>query len=215
MRQTDGRIIAGGILIGLGVLFFVQSLAGADFIGLGGLWGVIFGIAGFGFLYVYLRDRSQWWAVIPALPLLGLAALLLLGDVAPGVRDVFGGALFLGSISLAFWIVYWIRRDFWWAIIPGGVVATLAVIALLSNILPGGETGSVLFLGIGLTFLILYFLPSDRGHQPWAIIPGGILVVFAGLIGLAFGAASRFLWPLLLIAAGAFLVFRSMRSSPG
>ena len=32
-----------------------------------------------------------------------------------------GGALFLGSIGLAFWVIYFVRRDFWWAVIPGGV----------------------------------------------------------------------------------------------
>jgi hypothetical protein len=90
-----------------------------------------------------------------------------------------------------------------------GAVATVAD-ALLSSVLPGGEVSAILFLGIGLTFLVLYFLPADRGHQPWAIIPGGILIIMAALAGLAFGTAGRFVWPILLMAGGAFLVFRAL-----
>jgi hypothetical protein len=215
MRQTDGRIIGGALLIALGILFYLQTLGRISFIGFAGVFGVLFGIAGLAFLYVFVRDRNQWWAILPGLPLLGVSGLLLLDDLAPSISDVFGGALFLGLVSLAFWLVYWVRRDFWWAIIPGGAVATVAVIALLSGVLPGGEVSAILFLGIGLTFLVLYFLPADRGHQPWAIIPGGILIIMAALAGLAFGTAGRFVWPILLMAGGAFLVLRALRSSPG
>jgi len=213
MQRTDGRAIAGALLIGLGLLLFLQSLGRIDFFGFSTLWGLIFGVAGLGFLYVFLRDRSQWWVVFPGLPLLGASGLLLLNQLVPSVMDLIGGALFLSMVSLAFWLVYWVRRDFWWAIIPGGAVATVALIALLSNVVPAAETSPVLFLGIGLTFLSLYFLPTSCGRQTWAVIPGGILIVMAGLTGIAFGSAGRYLWPLLLIAGGGFLVLRAMRSS--
>ena len=214
MQRTDGRAIAGALLIGVGLLLFLQSLGRIEFSGFATLWGVIFGVSGLAFLYVFLRDRRQWWAVFPGLPLLGASGLLLLNDLAPSVRDLFGGALFLSLVSLSFWLVYWVRRDFWWAIIPGGTLATLAVIALLSNVMPGAESSAVLFLGIGLTFLVLCFLPPGGGRQPWAIIPGGILIVMAALTGIAFGTVGRYLWPVLLIAGGGYLVLRAMRSSP-
>ena len=90
----------------------------------------------------------------------------------------------------------------------------MAVIALLSNLLPGAEASAVLFLGIGLTFMALYSLPSDRGRQPWAVIPGGILILIGGITGVAFGSVARYLWPLVLMAGGGFLVFRALRTSP-
>ena len=34
MRQTDGRIIGGALLVALGILFFLQSLGRIDFVGL-------------------------------------------------------------------------------------------------------------------------------------------------------------------------------------
>jgi hypothetical protein len=166
------------------------------------------------FLYAFLRDREQWWAIFPAMPMLGIAALMLLNAIAPALAGVIGGGLFLGLVSLGFWMVYYVRRDFWWAIIPGGAVGTTAVIALLANIVPAAETTALMLMGVGLTFLVLYFLPEGRGRQPWAIIPGGILIIIAALTGIAFGTMARFFWPLLFILGGLFLVLRSRKSTP-
>ena len=214
MRTIDARVVGGVLLIGFGLLFFLQTLGVTQGLGSGFLWGVLFGAAGLLFLYAFLRDREQWWAIFPAMPMLGIAALMLLDAVAPAVSAVIGGALFLGLVSLGFWMVYYVRRDFWWAIIPGGAVGTTAVIALLANIVPAAETTALMLLGIGLTFLVLYFLPEGRGRQPWAIIPGGILIIIAALTGIAFGTMARFFWPLVFILGGLFLVLRSRKSTP-
>ena len=214
MRTIDARVVGGVLLIGFGLLFFLQSLGVTQALGSGFLWGVLFGAAGLLFLYAFLRDREQWWAIFPAMPMLGIATLMLLDAIAPAVSAVVGGALFLGLVSLGFWMVYYVRRDFWWAIIPGGAVGTTAVIALLANIVPAAETTAVMLMGIGLTFLVLYFLPEGRGRQPWAIIPGGILIIIAALTGIAFGTMARFFWPLVFIIGGLFLVLRSRKSTP-
>jgi hypothetical protein len=214
MRTIDARVVGGVLLVGFGLLFFVQSLGLLQGLGSEFLWGVLFAAAGLLFLYAFLKDREQWWAILPAMPMLGVGALLLLDALAPAVSAVIGGALFLGLVSLGFWVVYSVRRDFWWAIIPGGVVATMAVIALLANVMPAAETTALMLLGIGLTFLVLYFLPEDRGRQPWAIIPGGILIIIAALTGIAFGTMARFFWPLVFILGGLYLVLRSRKSTP-
>ena len=214
MRTIDARVVGGVLLIGFGILFFLQTLGVTQALGSGFLWGVLFGAAGLLFLYAFLRDREQWWAIFPAMPMLGIAALMLLDAIAPAVSAVVGGALFLGLVSLGFWMVYYVRRDFWWAIIPGGAVGTTAVIALLANIVPAAETTALMLMGVGLTFLVLYFLPEGRGRQPWAIIPGGILIIIAALTGIAFGTMARFFWPLLFILGGLFLVLRSRKSTP-
>jgi len=214
MRTIDARVVGGVLLIGFGLLFFLQTLGVTQALGSGFLWGVLFGAAGLLFLYAFLRDREQWWAIFPAMPMLGIAALMLLDAIAPAVSAVVGGALFLGLVSLGFWMVYYVRRDFWWAIIPGGAVGTTAVIALLANIVPAAETTALMLMGVGLTFLVLYFLPEGRGRQPWAIIPGGILIIIAALTGIAFGTMARFFWPLVFILGGLFLVLRSRKSTP-
>jgi hypothetical protein len=215
MRTYDARVVGGVLLVGFGLVFFLQSMGILPALGSQFLWGLIFAAAGFAFLYAFLRDREQWWALFPAMPLLGLAGLMLLDVLAPAVSAIVGGALFLGMVSLSFWLVYWVRRDFWWAIIPGGAIATTAVIALLGAIIPGAETAALLLLGVGLTFLVLYFLPEDRGRQPWAIIPGGILIIIAALTGIAFGTTARYFWPVVFIAGGLFLILRSRKTTSG
>jgi hypothetical protein len=167
------------------------------------------------FLFVFVRDREQWWAVLPGLPLLGLAGLLLIDALGLSMTPA-GPALLLGSISVAFWLVYWVRRDFWWAIIPGGTVATVTLMILLESLIPGGQIVGLIFLGIGLTFLALYFLPADGGRQPWAIYPAAVLLILAAAFSLAFGVVGRFLLPLAIILVGAYMVYRTWRrpSSP-
>jgi hypothetical protein len=214
MRTIDARVVGGVLLVGFGLLFFLQSLGMLRSFGSEFVWGLLFAVAGFLFLYVFLRDREQWWAIFPAMPMLAVAALMLLQAIAPALADVIGAALFLSLVSLGFWMVYAVRRDFWWAIIPGGAIATTAVIALLANVVPAAESTALMLLGIGLTFLVLYFLPEGRGRQPWAIIPGGILIIIAALTGIAFGTMARLFWPLLFIVGGLFLVLRSRKSTP-
>jgi hypothetical protein len=214
MRTIDARVVGGVLLVGFGLLFFLQSLGLLPSAGSTFLWGVLFGVAGLLFLYAFLRDREQWWAIFPAMPLLGAAVVMFLDALAPALSGVIGGAVFLGLVSLGFWMVYYVRRDFWWAIIPGGAVGTTAVVALLANVVPAAESTALLLLGVGLTFLLLYFLPESRGRQPWAIIPGGILILIAALTGIAFGSMARFFWPLVFIVGGLFLVFRSRRTTP-
>src|SRR3990172_6779187 len=153
MRTIDARVVGGVLLIGFGLLFFLQSLGVTQALGSGFLWGVLFGAAGLLFLYAFLRDREQRWGIFPGLPMLGIAALMLLDATAGVVSAVVGGALFLGLVSLGFWMVSYVRRDFWWAIIPGGAVGTTAVIALLANIVPAVETTALRLMGGGLAFL--------------------------------------------------------------
>jgi hypothetical protein len=213
VKRFDGRILAGVILIGFGFLFFLQTMGWIPYVGIAGLWAFLFGVAGLAFLWVFLRDRDQWWAILPGLPLLGLGSLLLLDALSFPLAFI-GPALLLGSISAAFFIVYAVRRDFWWAIIPGGTIASVTSIVLLEQIVPGEQAVGIMFLGIGLTFLALYYLPADRGRQAWAIYPGGILLIMAALFGLAFGVVGRFLVPAALVALGILLVYRAGRASP-
>jgi hypothetical protein len=212
MKSYDARVVGGLLLVGFGLVFFLQTLGVLPPMGSEFLWALLFAAGGFAFLYAFLRDREQWWALFPAMPMLGVAALLLLDTLAPKLTGVVGAPLFLGMVSLAFWLVYLIRREFWWAIIPGGIIATTALVALLGSVLPPAEATALLFLGIGATFLVLYFLPEDGGRQPWGIIPGGILILLAAFAGLAFGTTARLFWPLVFIVGGLVLILRSRRT---
>ena len=209
MRRFDARLIIGLLLIAGGVVYLLQNLGiitwGST------LWAAAFVIAGIGFLAVVVRDRTAWWALIPGLTLLGLGGLMSLEQINAPAAEAWGGSLFLGSIALAFWLIYLRDRNFWWAVIPGGVLATLAVVAGLGNRELPFDTGGVFFLGLGLTFLLLAVLPTVGTSLRWAYIPAAALLAMGVLVGVGFERAINYLWPVALIGGGVALLVRAMR----
>ena len=203
-NSRTGALTVGALLVAFGVLFLLQNF---------GLFGgvenlvflFLFGAGGLAFLYVFATNQQQWWAVIPGFVLLGLGVLIGFGDKL----GAWGGALFLGSIGLAFWVIYFVRRDFWWAVIPGGVLVTLAVVAALGESLPGMGTGGIFFLGLALTFALVYLLPVEEGRQRWAAIPALVLGILGLLLILSLGGIINYVWAIGLIAAGVYLLTRS------
>ncbi len=211
MKRFDVRAIGGILLIVVGVLLLLQNIG--IFVGVVALiWALIFAAGGLIFLYMFLTNRTQWWAIIPGFALLGLAALIALDEFFPRVGDILGGTLFLGGIGLAFWVIYFLKRESWWAVIPGGVMFTLALIAGLDSVFEGLETGGVLFLGLGLTFGLLSFVPTPQGRMKWPLIPAAVLLVMGLLITAATTGLLNYLWPIALILAGLYLLFRLFRS---
>ena len=186
------------ILIGAGTLFLIGNLGW--FSGVASwFWATAFAIGGGGFLVYVLADRGQWWALIPGFALLGLAAAVIGGAA--------GGGLFLSLLGAGFAAVYALDRTRWWAIIPGGTLITLGAVAWVDGAVQGTHGGWIIFLGLAVTFGLLYLLPQGEGHQPWAIYPALATLALA-LVILASGAVLGILVPILLIAAGLFLLWR-------
>lgn len=215
MRALESRTAWGFLLVVLGVLFLVQSL-GIIPSGLTSLWAAIFGIAGLAFVYVFVVDRARgWWAIIPGFTLLGLAGIMLAEMFAPSGSSPLSGAFFLGMIGLSFWVIYFDNRAFWWAIIPGGTLLTLALIAGLSGIFVGADLGAVFFFGLAATFALLSIVPTPQGNLRWALIPAVVLLIL-GLVVMAsispFGTYIGYLWPVALILLGLYLLLRGRGS---
>jgi hypothetical protein len=207
MKIFSSRIAWGLLLIIGGLLFLLENL---NILSISGLfWAILFALAGVAFISTFLADRSAWWAIIPGVIFLSLGGMLGMSVLAPGLADLWGGAFFLGGISLAFWLVYLADRRNWWAIIPAGVLATIALIAGLGEVAPGMELGGLFFLGIGLTFALLGVLPNTGTNMRWAFIPAGIMIVFGLLITAAAVNLINYIWPALLILAGLFLLLRT------
>ncbi len=203
MKRIDFRIVLGAALILLGGLMLLERFGlfrgASDF-----FWGVVFLAGGAYFLYRFANNMSgEWWAVIPGMALVGLAADSLL----PRLFGDLGGLFFLGFLGLGFLAVYFSGRERWWAIIPGGVLLTLGLVSVLSNIYGGRETGGFFLLGLGLTFLLVAVLASLQ----WAYIPGVVLLVMGALIGTPFSGSLNFIWPTVLILGGLILIFQFTR----
>jgi hypothetical protein len=211
MNQSAIRIVGGALLIVVGILALLQGLGVLTNIA-SLLWAFVFGIGGALFLYIFLTSRSNWWAVIPGFVLLSIGALIALERLFPAMSGGWGGALVMGGIGLAFWVVYFLKREHWWAIIPGGVMLTIALVTGLSSALEGIDTGGVFFLGLGLTFGLLAFAPSPEGRMRWALIPAAVLLVMGLVIMAAAVEILNYLWPVALILVGVYLIFRVARS---
>lgn len=205
-RNNPAFIGVALLLIAVGVLFLLQNFGLMALDNL--IWLIIFGVGGLVFLFVFAMDREQWWALIPGFTLLGLGTLIGFGDRLGAL----GPALFLGSIGLSFAVIYLIRRgDFWWAIIPGGVLLSLALMLALTPYLEGVALPAILFLGMAVTFALVYLVSLGQERMTWALIPAGILGVMGILMFLSLGGLINYVWALALIVVGAYMLLRAFR----
>lgn len=188
-------IIFAGILFLLKQIFFPQL---GDF-----LWPFLLVGGGCVFLYFYFIEKSAWWAAIPGVILIafGVAAAL-----AAFISENVMGAIILGGISLAFIAVFKRTPHNWWAIIPAGILMTLAI-----NVLFNWENGGLFLLGLAATFGILFIIPSSK--QPWAIFPASILGGLGMVVLFISLDLSRYFIPLIVLGAGIFLIVKSLRES--
>ncbi len=212
MSNSAKRIFGGVALILIGGLFLVQQIFHLP-IHLGGLIiAAIFALAGCVFLYVLLNNHENWWAAIPGLVLVGLGVLIASGELFPQFADKFGGSLFLAFIGLSFLVVYFVKRENWWAIIPTGVLFTLALVAGVAQFSNGMAAGASFFLGIALTFAVLGLMPVGRKDK-WPWIPAGICAVMGTLLMLGSGeflnSVAGMIWPAILVLGGGFLIVRT------
>ncbi len=213
MSRVDARGLLGGLLVLAGSLLLLQNL-NVFLIPWDLFWAALFLAGGMAFLGVFLERPAHWWASIPAFTLLAIGALILLGATAPWLARAWGGSLFLGGIGLGFWLVFLSNRKNWWAVIPGGTLFTLAVVAGLPRVLSGPLAGAVLFLGLSATFGLVYLLADVPGRMGWALIPAAVLALLGIFILAASSALVGLVWPLLLILLGVYLVLRALRPRP-
>jgi hypothetical protein len=210
MKILESRILWGGLLVLAGVLFLVQNLG---FFRVGDLfWVVLLALAGVFFLSIFLQNRANWWPIIPGLTLISVGVIVLMNWISPDHGERWSGSIILGGIGLSFALIYLIARQNWWAIIPAGVLFTLALIAGLEEFFPAFGTAGLFFLGLGLTFALVALLPNPQGDMRWAWIPGGILLLIGSIFLVAGENLLVYVWPVILILAGGLFIVRALRN---
>ena len=80
----------------------------------------------------------------------------------------------------------------------------------MADRLPELTSGGILFLGLAVTFGLVYLLSEPGDRRAWALIPAGILAVIGVLLMLALGNLVNYLWAGALILGGGFLVARAL-----
>jgi len=207
MRSYGLRIVGAILLIAAGIfllLGYAEVIPGI----LPYLWIVLFFISGVFFLIIYAVDRHHWWALLPGFTLLGLGATSIVAVIDADSINELGGAIFLGGVALGFWLVYILHREHWWAIIPAGVLTTLAVLAQIGT----GEY-TIFLIGLGTTFLLVFLLPSPGGRQTWALIPAAILLVLGIVLRTPYIDALNYIGAAALIIGGGYFLLRALQRS--
>lgn len=203
-KPIDKGTLIGGLLVVFGGLLMLQTF-GIIGSALDLTFSLAF-LAGAGvFLYVFLHDRRHWWALFPAAAL-GFIGLSIGGDIFFPGFDI-GGPLFLGGMGLAFLVVYASNPQHLWAIIPGGALVTLGTVAAVDQFrfLRWINGGTIFFLGLALTFALLYFAApaENRNRWSWSLI---VAAVLAAIGFMTVGFLWKLAFPIALIAIGVFLM---------
>jgi hypothetical protein len=208
-KIISSRLVWGLVLIVGGVLLLLDTLG--IFKGGALFWTIVTALAGVLFLSVYVTNRVHWWALIPGIIFLALAAIIGLTSFLPGFTATnYAGTIILGGIGLSFLMVYLAERKNWWALIPFGVMATLAVVATFDQLVSGTTSGGIFFLGLGVTFALVAILPPSVGQMRWAWIPAAILGLFGIILVIASESYLNNIWPIVLVLGGFVLIVRSM-----
>lgn len=197
-------LIPAGVLLFLSLIVILSTSVRGEWIG--SLF--LFGIA-LSFFVVYLNNRTHQWALL-------VAYIMFVLSIAPAMASFGGdtaayfGSIFLLAVAGPFFIIYFRDEMNWWAIIPAGVMTTLAVIATLGIAGWIRDTDSIgttiLMGGLAATFAVLWL----RHAKSWARDVTIILAVLA-VFATFFGSDPGTFWPVALIFGGVYLFYTAMR----
>ena len=113
-KRTYHSLIWGGLLIALGLALIANNMGWLGDWNVP-VWSLILGACSLIFLVTYLSDRTQWWALIPGLVILGIAVAVFLAE-----EDLVSGEIvatfILGGIGLPFLLIFVTDRRHWWAL---------------------------------------------------------------------------------------------------
>ncbi|MFH2038225.1 MAG: hypothetical protein ABIJ65_02195 [Chloroflexota bacterium] len=174
MKKNTDNLFWGIILILVALGILAQQQGYIDFEAMSAnTWTWIFGGAGLVFLVCYLiSGLKKWGYLFPACVLGALAVIIALAEA--GNNGEFLGSLIFIAVAIPFLVAFLTNiRENWWALIPAFGCLVLATVINFADTVAGEWIGALVMYGIGLPFLLVYFVNRTRR---WALIPGLILV---------------------------------------
>lgn len=212
MDKRIMNIVWGALIVLFGILLLLVTTNVIDIhVDTAWVFGIIFLFIFLVFMGIYFSlQRKQFWPLIPGFISLGLS-LLILSEKLHLSGDA-GAAIFMLFIGLSFLVVYLFHNEHWWAVIPAGMVGSVSLVIYFQGTVGVG----LMFLGMGLTFLALYFVLLKRPEKHWwPLIPGGILA-FMGVLFLFFEPMGfgQFVLPVALIIVGVILIVKHLKEKP-
>lgn len=197
-------LIPTGVMAFLTIVLLVAENAAGEVIG-----AALFFVLAITFGLVYATRRQLWAAIVAYVMLvLGFTPLIAMGE-----RPDLAGIVVMFGIALPFLFIYLRTPETrWWAVIPGGILATIGVVVAIVLLI--GEdnpalmeriSNVILYLGIGLIFVALWLRHKKRWGM-WVAIVAGILAVISAIVG-----DMERSWPILLVIGGVLLIYRALR----
>ena len=199
-------LIPAGVMFFLTLIVLMSTTVRGEWIGAFFLFAVALS-----FFVVYLNNRTRQWALL-------VAYILFVLSIAPAMSSFGGdvpayfGTIFLLAVALPFFVVYFRSNDNWWAIIPAGVMTTLAVVATLGiagwihDTQTGGVSNAILMGGLAVTFAVVWL----RHAKPWAKVASIVLAALA-VASVFFASYTEIFWPVAIILVGVYLLYTAMR----
>jgi hypothetical protein len=116
-------LLVVGIMVAMINLGLIRDEGIATYV----LWAI-----GLPFLWAFLRNRIQWYFLVPAYVLFVVG--LMVGLIGLRVIDDFLiPAYVMLAISAPFFVVYARDRKNWWALIPGGIMGFMGLAFMLAD----------------------------------------------------------------------------------
>jgi hypothetical protein len=161
-----------------------------------------------------MRRSGTAGLVLITIGVLALAAILIGSPLA--------GEFFLAGLGLVL-IVWGLAARHVGPIVPGGVLLGIGAGILLAqqlyNTTQGSHASAIILVSMGGGFILITPLSRTISSrwQLWPLLPGLILAliggaIFSGGIALEVVNFAGLIWPVLLIALGAYLVLQAGRS---
>ncbi len=127
------KLFVGMLLIFISIPIFNEALNwfADDLVGVIFLW-----MLGFIFLWIYARDHSQWWAIIPGGIFVTIGVMVMMETMRFIHHSLIPAIFFLG-FAATFGFLYLIRSPFnktGWAIWPAGTAFAIAVFIIASEL---------------------------------------------------------------------------------
>ena len=163
MKGNLWRVLAGLLIILVGILLLVQQLGKIDLSG--DFWGIAFMLGGgVIFLTLWLSERAQWWSLIPGGILASWGVAALLGKL--GLSATLVSLVGMFGSAAGFLAIYWMdRKENWWALIPAGVFVLVGIASVIGTAVGEDWTGSLVLWGIAAVFAVLYLRDQiGRAH---------------------------------------------------
>jgi hypothetical protein len=111
------------------------------------------------FVVTFLRDRAQWWALIPAYVLVAVGVMVWL--IGQGVlNDLLIPAYVMFAIAIPFIVVYARDSRQWWALIPGGIMTIIGLAFLIAEA-AAQYVGAVALILVGVWILVRQFVRKE------------------------------------------------------